>query len=62
MPPLREPCDCASSVHCETDGDGEVLQMCLRCGAKNIVERRDAIIVSKRRAVELSVFMPEIIA
>ena len=56
MPPSREACDCAVSVLCVTDGSGEVTQLCLRCGAASVVERRPAIVLSKRRAAEFAVF------
>ena len=57
MPPLPEPCDCAVPVRCFTDGDGGVLQECLRCGESNVVERRPGIqTISKARAAELKMF------
>ncbi len=57
--PLPEPCACAVPVRCFTNGEGGVIQTCLRCGAANIVERRSGIpTVSKARAAELKIFSP----
>lgn len=57
--PLTAPCDCPVPVYCYTDGEGGLLQRCLRCGATNTVERRPGILtVSKARAAELTMFGP----
>ena len=59
VPPLPEPCDCAVPVRCFTDGEGGVMQECLRYGESNIVERRPAVLTtSKERAAELKMFGP----
>lgn len=59
VPPLTAPCDCPVPVRCNTDGDGWVIQTCLRCGAANLMERRPGIAtVSKARAAELMMFGP----
>ena len=59
VPPLRELCACAVPVRCFTDGEGRVMQECLRCGESNIVERRAGIpTVTKKRAVEFKMFGP----
>lgn len=59
MPRLPEPCSCAVPVRCVTDGEGGIMQQCLRCGATNIVERRPGIpTISKAQAAELKMFGP----
>ncbi len=59
IPSMAQPCECPMPIRCDTDGDGWVIQTCLRCGAANIVERRPGIpTVSKARAAELRMFGP----
>ena len=59
MPALLEPCECAVPVRCFTDGEGGVVQECLRCGETNIVERRAGIpTTSRERAAQLKMFGP----
>ena len=59
MPRLPELCSCTVPVRCVTDGEGGIVQECLRCGATSIVERRVGIAtVSKKRAAELKLFGP----
>ncbi len=40
LPPLIDPCSCPVPVWCETDGNGELVQTCVRCGTANKVIRR----------------------
>ena len=59
VPPLTDPCDCLVPLTFNTDGEGEVLQTCLRCGLSNVVARRPGMVtVSKARAAELTMFGP----
>ena len=59
VPLLSKLCSCAVPVRCVTDGEGGLLQQCLRCGATNVVERRPGIpTISKARAAELKMFGP----
>lgn len=59
VPPLEGPCTCRAPLMFCTDLEGAVLQRCLRCGAANLVERRQGIAtVSKARAAELTMFGP----
>ena len=59
VPPLTPPCDCPVPLTFCTDGEGEVLQTCLRCGRSNVVARRPGLAtVSKQRAAELTMFGP----
>ena len=57
MPALPEACGCAVPVRCFTNGEGGIVQECLRCGESNTVARRAGIpTVSKAQASELKMF------
>ena len=59
MPALPDPCGCAVPVRCFTNGEGGIVQECLRCGETNTVARRPGIpTISKARAAELKMFGP----
>ena len=58
--PTASSCDCVSPrVACETNGTGEIVQRCLKCGSISAVDRRTGTpITNKRRAAELKMFGP----
>ena len=58
VPMTESRCDCVSPrVACETDGIGQVVERCLKCGSISAVDRRSGTpLTSKRRAAELSMF------
>ena len=53
-------CACeAPRIMCETNGVGQLVQKCLRCGQSNSVERRSGTPATrKRRAMEIFFFAP----
>ena len=59
--PTDSRCDCvAPRVACATNGTGQVLERCLKCGCVSLVNQRSGIpLTNKRRAIELSMFAPE---
>ena len=61
VPMTESRCDCVSPrVACETDGTGQVLEWCLKCGCVSLVNQRSGTpLTNKRRAAELKMFARE---
>ena len=61
VPVTNSRCDCVSPrVACETNGIGQVLEWCLKCGCVSLVNQRSGTpLTNKRRAAELKMFARE---
>ena len=58
--PTAVSCGCdAPKVVCSTDGDGRIVEKCLKCSGETLVERRPGmVVVDQRRLAELTMFAP----